>query len=188
MHTEPWRPHGESNPAFQVESLASLPIDDADVVRRVGVEPTQPGTGGLQPLGLTYVQPTHGSRCGNRTHLSELMRLVSSPEDQPAMEPVRGIEPLPLPYEGSVLPLSLNWHGALGGNRTLTASRPLVSETSVSTYFHHRGMCAVPELNRPSPRPHEPKGVLRTPRRWSVHGESNPVLLVGSQSCLPRTP
>lgn len=56
------------------------------------------------------------------------------------MEPARGIEPLPLPYEGSVLPLSLSWHGAPGGSRTLTRFRAPVSETGMSTRFHHLGM------------------------------------------------
>jgi hypothetical protein len=35
----PWCPYGESNPAFQVESLASLPIDDRDMVERRGIKP-----------------------------------------------------------------------------------------------------------------------------------------------------
>jgi hypothetical protein len=38
-------------------------------------------------------RPPNGGGCGNRTHLPELMRLVSSPDDQSAMAPRPGFEP-----------------------------------------------------------------------------------------------
>lgn len=64
------------------------------------------------------------------------------------MEPMRGIEPRLQPYEGCVLPFTLHWHGTLGGGRTLTSLRTLVSETSASANSATGAWCVVTDLHR----------------------------------------
>jgi hypothetical protein len=59
----------------------------------VGVEPTQPEAGGLQPPELTYVQDTHGAGYGIRTRTLGLEGRRATVEHQTRMERLMGLKP-----------------------------------------------------------------------------------------------
>lgn len=64
------------------------------MVCAVGVEPTQPEAGGLQPPELTYVQDTHGAGYGIRTRTLGLEGRRATVEHQTRMERLTGVEPV----------------------------------------------------------------------------------------------